>query len=252
MRKILIDVIEPGHYRIETVHAGQGSIDAVNRIFWQGGDEGFKRLIEIAGVLRFQSDFDFIIRQVEHRIGAEHELRKFNQQIIEHRGDDAFAMFDVNILEEIRRVAKSLFDGVKAFLENLRDAGENVNVTNGDDGRERSVGAEQCRTVGDVGHAQPRFVQIGAEALTHALFDIRMTDDFDAEAMGDAFDGDVIMGRADAAGSKNEIEALGKLGDLSADQIDFILDRRDLLHFDAKLAQLGAEKMRIDILGLAR
>ena len=37
-----------------------------------------------------------------------------------------------------------------------------------------------------------------------------------------------------------------------ADQRDFVLDGGDLLDLDAQLAQLGAEKMRVDVLGLAR
>ena len=35
--------------------------------------------------------------------------------------------------------------------------------------------------------------------LAHAPLDIRMANHFDAEAVGDAFDGHVVMGRADAA-----------------------------------------------------
>jgi hypothetical protein len=51
MSSILIDAAQRGHCRIAALHGGQCLIDAVHRIFWQGSDEGFKRLIEIVGVL---------------------------------------------------------------------------------------------------------------------------------------------------------------------------------------------------------
>ena len=38
-----------------------------------------------------------------------------------------------------------------------------------------------------------------AEALAHAPFDIGVAHDFEAEAVGDAFDGHVVVGRADTA-----------------------------------------------------
>ena len=69
--------------------------------------------------------------------------------------------------------------------------------------------------------------------------------------MGNAVNRYIVVGRPDPTGSKDVVVALGKPRHLLADELDFVLNRRDLLHFDTEPAQLGAEKMRVDVLGLA-
>ena len=70
--------------------------------------------------------------------------------------------------------------------------------------------------------------------------------------MGDTVDGYIVVSGSHPAGSENEIELLGERRNFFADELDNILYRRDLLHFDAQLAQLGAEEIRVDIVSLSR
>ena len=79
-----------------------------------------------------------------------------------------------------------------------------------------------------------------------------MTDNLEAETVGDAIDGNIVVRRSDAAAGENVIESFGKLSDLAADDLDLILDRRDFLYLNAEPAQLGAEKIGVSVAGLAR
>ena len=60
------------------------------------------------------------------------------------------------------------------------------------------------------------------------------------------------MGRPDAAGREHAVEPFGKRRDFVTDELYFILNRRNLLHFNAQLTEFGAEKMRVDILCFSR
>src|SRR6185436_6626082 len=151
----------------------------------------------------------------------------------------------------IGRVAEHFLYGVKALLENRRDAGENKDVANIDDGGKQGFGGEQLGAFRNIGHAQARFVDLASETLAHAPFDVGVRHDFETKAVGDALDGYIVMGWTDAAGGKNIIITSGKGRYFLADQPDLILNRRDFLNFNTEAAQLGAKKMRIDVLGLA-
>src|SRR5205814_9996751 len=152
------------------------TVDALDRMRGKSGDESLQRVMEVDRVFRLQGDFDFVIRQIENRIRTEHELGKFYQQIVEDRGDHAFAVSDINVLEVVRRIAKHLFDRVKALLEDLRNARKNVNVANLHNRRERRLGRQERGALRHVGHAEPRAVHLIAEALAHAALNIRVTD----------------------------------------------------------------------------
>src|SRR3990172_10526339 len=148
----------------------------MNPVLRQGSDKTLQRLVEVSGVFRFQGDLDFVLRQVEDRVGAEHQLGKFHQQIVEQGGDDAFAIADINVFEKIGRVAKPFFNGVKALLEDLRNSGKNVDVADVDHRREQRLGGEEVGTLGNVRHAQPRLVYLRPQPLAHAPLDIGMAD----------------------------------------------------------------------------
>src|SRR4029434_10927331 len=79
-----------------------------------------------------------------------------------------------------------------------------------------------------------------------------MTTHVKAKAPADAVDGDIVVGRPDAAGRENVVESFGKGRHFVADELYFILNRRNLLHFNAQLTKFGAEKMRVDILCFSR
>jgi hypothetical protein len=60
------------------------------------------------------------------------------------------------------------------------------------------------------------------------------------------------MGRPNSARGENIVELAGKLCHLAADDFDFVLDRRNFLHFDAQPSQLRAEKIRVAVAGFSR
>ena len=76
-----------------------------------------KALIKIIGVFGFEGDFDLIVRNIQHGIGTEQKLWILEQKIVHEAGDDSFTLPDIYDFEEVGRIAKSFFDGVKAFLE---------------------------------------------------------------------------------------------------------------------------------------
>src|SRR5690242_21183462 len=79
-----------------------------------------------------------------------------------------------------------------------------------------------------------------------------MANHFNAQTVRDAFDGDIVVCRADTAAGKNIIKTLGKTRRFLPDNLDIILDGRYLLNLDAQLPQLGAEKMGIGVPRFAR
>ena len=93
-------------------------------------------MIEVVEILRLERDLDLVILQIENRIRTQHEFGKFYEKVIEHGGNHAFAISQVNVLEIKGRLAKPLFYRVKTFLENLRYAGKNVDIANIHDRRE--------------------------------------------------------------------------------------------------------------------
>ena len=68
-------------------------------------------------------------------------------------------------------------------------------------GRQDRRALDQVGAIGNPGHPQPRLVQFARilEALLEARDHVGMMVDADAERLGDAVGGDVVMGRADAA-----------------------------------------------------
>ena len=79
-----------------------------------------------------------------------------------------------------------------------------------------------------------------------------MANDFEPKAVCDAFYGDVVMCRSDSTGSENEVESIRERGDFLADEFDDVWYGRNLLYFDAELTQLGAKKIGVGVLCLAR
>src|SRR3546814_4247951 len=74
--------------------------------------------------------------------------------------------------------------------------------------RSRDRIVEQRRARRRVGHAQARVVDLVRGVIgAQPRLSLGMADQRDAERLGDAFGGDVVMGRADAAGGEHVVPA---------------------------------------------
>ena len=96
----------------------------------------------------------------------------------------------------------------------------------------RALGS--VRRVGNPRHPQPRLVQIGRAppAFAKPRHHLGVMIDADAERFGDAVGGDVVMGRADAAGGEDIVVAVAQriqrrddVGLLVGDDADFLRGR---------------------------
>ena len=114
--------------------------------------------------------------------------------------------------------------------------------------------SDELGALGNARHAHARLVHLGAgrgEPLLHDRERARIDVDRHAERLGDAVGGDVVMGRADAAGGED-------IGVAAAQRIERIDDRRLLVadhpHFhevDAERGQIFGDVADVLVLGAA-
>jgi hypothetical protein len=95
---------------------------------------------------------------------------------------------------------------VEHRLHDRRHAGHHDHIADPEAGRARHLIGDQFGAVRDARHAQARLVQLAAD-LGHAFFEdfdgARMMMDFDAEGLGNAVGGYVVVRRPDAAGGED-------------------------------------------------
>jgi len=70
--------------------------------------------------------------------------------------------------------------------------------------------------------------------------------------VGDSLDRHIIVCRANATGSKDEVESTSEAGHFLTDKLDDVGNRGDFLYFDSEPTELGAEKIGISVLGFSR
>ena len=105
---------------------------------------------------------------------------------------------------------------------------------------------------GIAGHPQPRLVQILlAPALAEARHHLGVMIDADAERLGDAVGGDVVMGRPDAAGGKDVGVALSQRIEGRDDVGLFVGDDADFLEVDPDIGQVFGDKADVLVFGPA-
>ena len=95
-------------------------------------------------------------------------------------------------------------DDVHHRLHDRGHAGHHDDIADLEAGREDGRALDQFGAVGDAGHAQAGLVEVLlAPALAEPRDHLRVMVDADAERLGDAVGGDVVMGRPDAAGGED-------------------------------------------------
>ena len=110
-----------------------------------------------------------------------------------------------------------------------------------------SVGAARHRR-----HALAGGVELaGLVVLLHPRPGLRMRLPRHAESGGDAFAGDVVVGRADAAGGEHVVEAGAALVDRRDDGVGHVGDDADLAQRDADGAEAGGDELDVGVLGAA-
>src|SRR3989338_3520608 len=105
---------------------------------------------QVVPVFRFQGHFDLVVGIIQHRIRAQQEIGKRLEETVENSGDYPLAFLHVDDLEIERGVAKIFFDDAKALVQDLGNAGEDIDVAELHHGRvERSL-AHQLRPLGNI------------------------------------------------------------------------------------------------------
>ena len=101
-------------------------------------------------------------------------------------------------------------------------------------------------------HAQPRLVQILlAPAFAEPRHHLGVMVDADAERLGDAVGGDVVMGRPDAAGGKDVVVAMPQRIK-GGDDVGLVVgDDADFLEVDPDIGQVFGDKADVLVLGPA-
>ena len=87
------------------------------------------------------------------------------------------------------------------------------------------------------------------EALAKPRHHLRMMIDADAERLGDAVGGDVVMGRPDAAGGKDVVVAIAQRVQRRDDVGLVVGDDADLLEVDPDIGQVFGDKADVLVLG---
>ena len=108
-------------------------------------------------------------------------------------------------------------------------------------GKAHVVAADQVGALRHLGHLEMRLGQPVAEVALEDRDEQRVAHELDAHRARHALDGDVVVGRPDAARGEDHVVVAAERGDLAGDQLDLVGDDRDAAHVDAERAQLAAE-----------
>ena len=143
-------------------------------------------------------------------------------------------------------------DDVHHRLHDRGDAGHHDDIAELEAGRQDGRALDQFGAVGNPRHAQPRLVQILlGPAFAEPRHHFGVMVDADAERLGDAVGGDVVMGRPDAAGGKDVIVALSQCIK-GGDDIGLLVgDDADFLEVDPDIGQVLGDKADVLVLGPA-
>ena len=147
---------------------------------------------------------------------------------------------------------EAVFQLLEDPLHDARHAGQNKDIADLEAGRARDRVGQQRRALGHHRHAQPRLVEMARRVMGFEQpLRLGMHDQRHAKGVGDALRGDVVMGRADAAGREHIIEAAPHLVDGGDDHLGIVRDDPRLAQPDAGLVQPLGEKGEVGVLGAA-
>src|SRR5579859_5081338 len=155
--------------------------------------------------------------------------------------------------EDLGPAHQGRLHAVEHRLHDARHARHHIDVSDMKSRRLADRVVDQVRALGDVGHPEPRLVEVLRLDLFQKPFDrAGIALEFDAKGLGDTFGGDVVMGRADAAGGE-DVTILGAQGVDGIDDGGLVVGHHaHFLHAHADLAEAGGDILDIDVLGAAR
>ena len=186
-----------------------------------------------------------IAAQGQAGMGLGHGLQGF--------GDNAFARaVDADIARQDHRPAlQPPAHVLQHAAHHLGHAGHDEDVADLEPWRAGDRVAHQAAAHGDPRHAPPRGRQLALPALGHHGQDLGMLVKLDAEGRGDAVGGDVVMGRADAAGGQHIVVAGAKgvqrVDDLGLD----VADHPRLGQVDPVGGEVFGDVVQVGVLGAA-
>ncbi len=128
--------------------------------------------------------------------------------------------------------------------------GHHVHVADAKARRARHLVDDQVGALWNARHAQPRLVQIlfGDPREQHGARS-RIDIDWNAERLGHAIGGDVVMGRADAAGGEDIGIAVAERVERRDDLLLDIGHDADLAHVDTDIGQIFGDVADVLVLG---
>ena len=214
-----------------------------------------RRLGELFGIARAHDDVGVGPGLREERIGADRDVR---MRLLRPR---ASAVPISPSRSPARTVSDSMLhagpqrrrDDVEHRLHDRGHAGHDMDIADVEARRLRDGIGDQVGAGRDARHAQPRLVElVRRKALGQHRDGARIMVDRDAEGRGHRIGGDVVMGRADAAGG----EDVGVAGAQRIQRRDDLLvdigDDADLAQVDADIGQVLGDVADILVLGPAR
>ena len=180
------------------------------------------------------------------------QLWKLPQQLVQRGGDVALHPLHEDPPEQHRNTLKAILDRLELLAQQLGNAREDVHVLD-DDHREPEIrGIHQLRTLGNPRHLELALVGL----LLLRPFDARGDGvahlDGAPEGLGDAVDGEVVVGGSDPPGGEDEVVGCAHLPDLFGDGIDVVGNGDDPLDVHAERAQLATEIGRVGVCNLPR
>src|SRR5262249_40745443 len=167
-------------------------------------------------------------------------------------GDRSLAVLRVDDAQEVGRGRETVADGLELLLEDLGDAGKDVDVL-ALDGREAEAAVDdQLRALGHLRHLQPGLVGLLLEEFSDAALDRGVTDDLPLETPRHAFHGHVVVGGADTTGGEHEVVARLEVGDGGGDLVELVGHREDATDGDPQAAQLAGQERGVGVHHLPR
>ena len=220
----------------------------------QRGDFGDRRLRR-GNVGAFGDQRHAVAARSVERVAAQIELRIARLDRAQPLGDHALRQADRvhRARLDLRAALQPRRQPLEHRLHDARHAGHHIHVADLEPRRDRQRVVDQRRAARHRRHALPRGIEIARPvAAVHARPGHRMRLPRHAERGGDAFAGDVVMRRADAAGGEHVVEFRPHFVDRVDDRLRHVGDHPHLAQRYSQLAQSGGQELDVGVLRAAR
>jgi len=231
---------------------GIQSLDLLHRLRRQAGQERVQGAVEIGGIPRFKGHHHVMGPFSGAWVRTHQEIWKFGERLIQIVGNVAFALHQEDTLQLKRHPPESLAHGQKLPAQQLRDAGEDVDILDHDHREPQIPGIDQDCPNGQKRHFElalvGRMTLRPLNPLRHGLVELEGL----TEGQGDSIQGEIVVGWTDSAGGEDEVVALAHLAHVLRDRFDHVWNHVDAFDVDTESAQFTAKKGRVRIDDFAR